>query len=176
MAKNRDSKWMSPWAALQLIYARLCMPLTLKKVCGKRSHAEVPRQNIKKKKKKVTSWTKKKNSSTKKLLQPPPSFVISNGLPEGKPLLCKPTPNSAHKHLQLGTHKTETISTSKVYFRTPPAEICAWILETTLLLRDKQTKCDWLRMWHLISKPVVGRNEGKDKQVKIALWLTNFGD
>ena len=34
-----------------------------------------------------------------------------------------PQKKSAHKHLQLGSHVTEPISASKIYFRSPLVEV-----------------------------------------------------
>ena len=43
-------------------------------------------------------------------------------------------------HLQLGSHVTEPISTSKIYFRSPLVEIWAPILHTTRSRRAKSTE------------------------------------
>lgn len=48
-----------------------------------------------------------------------------------------PQKKSAHKHLQLGSHVTEPISASKIYFRSPLVEIWAPILYTTRSRRAK---------------------------------------
>ena len=51
-----------------------------------------------------------------------------------------PQTNSAHKRLQLGSHITEPISASKIYFRSPLVEICTPILYTTRSRRSKSTE------------------------------------
>ena len=51
-----------------------------------------------------------------------------------KKLLASQT-NSTHKHSQLGSQITEPISAWKVYFRSPPGESYAHILQSALVFR-----------------------------------------